>query len=58
MLLSGPVPPPPEPSGMNVKSRMTISTFWPLEGGASKSQRFMPSGKATWGMLVEGFVGA
>jgi hypothetical protein len=37
---------------------MTISTGLPSDGGASKHQRFIPSGSDCCGMFVVGFEGA
>ena len=36
---------------------MMISTGWPLDGGVSKHQRFIPSGSACCGMFTVGFAG-
>jgi len=55
-----PAPPPmpvSEPSGTNVKSRKTISTGCPSDGGESKHQRFIPRGRACCGMFTVGFDG-
>src|SRR4029077_2943678 len=58
-------PPPPLPpvpvdalAGVKVKSRMTISTGLPLDGGAPVHHRFIPSGSGCWGMFTVGFWGA
>ena len=54
-----PAPPVPGfvPSATNWKSRITTSTFFPSEGGASKHHKLMPSGSACCGMFVVGFAG-